>query len=64
MSRAPKPWNVHSCGKVQYRTEHEARMVMALMPAKPERQECRAYQCHLCGRYHLTSKPLREESDS
>lgn len=63
MSRAPKPWNVRSCGKVRYRSEMEARMILALMPDKPQRRECRAYECRRCGGYHLTSKPLQEATD-
>lgn len=53
--------SVHRCGKIGYETEDKALRALlntwAASDRNPQRQECRAYLCPQCNRWHLTSKP-------
>ena len=52
-------------GKIRYATELDAKLalvdtILRANRGKSKRQECRYYECRLCGGgYHLTSKPLQ-----
>ncbi|MBP2331272.1 hypothetical protein JOF56_011657 [Kibdelosporangium banguiense] len=52
-------------GKRVFRTEAAADAALSAIWSTPRpggrRLECRYYQCHLCERWHLTSKPLRPQ---
>ena len=54
------------CNKVKYRTEVDAKIALAKVrwQDKPHRDsmEQRVYRCHICKKFHLTSKPLRSFS--
>lgn len=60
------------CTKVRYPDEAWAKRALVKIwrtkdffgDRAERRQECRAYECHLCGGWHLTSKPLRETHPS
>jgi hypothetical protein len=56
-------------GKHGYDTEARARAelvgaVIAKNRGDQRRHECRVYQCDLCGKHHLTSKPQRPSKES
>lgn len=55
--------SAEQCGKVSYSSEGAATRALLSTwgDANPRRGEIRAYSCDRCrGRWHLTSKPLRE----
>lgn len=48
-------------GKVGHPTHWQAENAMLKLWRRGKgKLPCRIYECHLCGKYHLTSKPLRE----
>lgn len=46
-------------GKVQFRTELDAKIAYSLKSEKEKRREIRAYQCPKCRKWHLTSQEKR-----
>jgi hypothetical protein len=54
---------IDSCGKVRFskrEAETELEHLMSRAPHNPNRREQRAYQCHRCGWWHLTSMEDRK----
>ncbi len=60
---APAPAKVETpspaCTKRRFKTQLDARIALARMRAsgKEKRREQRAYRCHICRGWHLTSQP-------
>lgn len=54
---------MNRCAKVRYRTELDAKIALANTQhrdnPKRAKTEKRAYWCHICHAYHLTSKGRR-----
>jgi hypothetical protein len=58
MGKKGKKPRCSSSGKIQYRTEIDAKLAIAGFAAKG-RDEARAYRCPECRKWHTTSKKRR-----
>lgn len=50
-------------GKMMYRDRLAAQIVLAGRYAR-DKGEIREYRCNLCGRWHLTSQPLKRSNEA
>ncbi|GAB2758984.1 hypothetical protein [Streptomyces bullii] len=58
--RRPRPVGTCPTGKLRFRDRIAALLALGRIDnADPRRAEKRAYRCHLCHGWHLTSKPMR-----
>ncbi|MFG3120887.1 hypothetical protein ACGFYO_02690 [Streptomyces sp. NPDC048201] len=58
--RRPQPVGACPSGKLRWRDRIAAQLALAGMDnIDPARRESRAYRCHMCRGWHLTSKPLK-----